>query len=1010
MSISTAKEFIAALAKSRLLKPKHLDAVRSAAEKDPDPKALAGRLVKKELLSRWQAKQLLAGHTSFFLGAYRLLEPLSRHSGSHVYLAEHKTLGRRVVLKRLPRDVTGDEDRKKRLLGAVRALVGLDHENLARVYSIEQAGDRYYVISQYVEGRDLADTVAENGPLSFADTVAAVSQAAAGLAEAHRRKAVHGGVRPSNLVLTPEGHLKLVGAGTARRYHEAASESDEPDTPAALDAVRYQAPELLKPDADPTPASDIYSLGCTLYFLLTGKPPFAEGTAAEMAQGHARHQPPGILRARSDTPDLLVKACRKMLSKRPEDRPGTAEEVVEMLAELSLPKRSAARIVATVSAGVPQGGAPAKGESADRNASPEKPKPGAEQAGRPKAEANDTESDSDPASEQKPAAGNDKARPAGAPAKNGKTVPDAKSPERRQPAKTAPAAAKPAPKRKPARNAKEQDEATSPAKASGRKAKPSKSEAAFAVDAGDETSPTARAKSRAGKGKSGAETAAAGEGSQGFFRKHGKLLAIGGGSLAVLLLAAAISLPFVLGGSSAARPEPETAQAEPEQESQTQKPPRSASDDVIDDLNLEGDLDLDIDDLVGDEPPRQPPSEPEPEEQPDAGDAPEEQPPAEDEDEDEPSDPDGPSEPDEPSEPDDEGGENEPAEPEEPKETPPEKPDPPKKEKPPTFRDFPEQVVLPSPGGEDGQPAPTEPINLGKLYVRERAPWVVALRGGDTVVPNAEIVLNRDAAEGGGRAYVFELSPSSGDAAAIARLRYVPEADQLTFQWLEPAAEMSGAGLLRWCLLELNIDGETKTLALSEPKPAPPLGFDLDKKIDRATIESDELPAEKLLRLEITGVEGEVERHQTQPEEPVEARQQMALAFQRMDRDRNPQPIAIMQLSFTVSSKSLTVLRRIEQPPRRMVVPGPQLAMLRQKGEEEYKKVLAQMNKAQGHGAKDKFRPILNKIEEGLGHLDLVEKIDKQAKIHYRILLQAGSHQVPLFDSQLAGPAGAPEQ
>jgi len=193
-----------------------------------------------------------------------------------------------------------------------------------------------------------------------------------------------------------------------------------------------------------------------------------------------------------------------------------------------------------------------------------------------------------------------------------------------------------------------------------------------------------------------------------------------------------------------------------------------------------------------------------------------------------------------------------------------------------------------------------------------------------------------------------------------------------------------------------------------ETGPCAATRFDLDKKIDKVTIECDDLPDDDHLRLEITKIEGPVERYQTQPDGPVEAKKQLALAFQRMDRDQNAQPIAGMHVSFTTSRKELTIMRRIVQPPRRMFQPGLQLAKMRQKGEEELNKILAQMKKEQTHAAKEKYRPQLDQIEQGLGHLDLIEKIDGQAKIHYRILLQSGSHQVPLYDSQLAGPAPEP--
>ncbi|MDY0170090.1 MAG: protein kinase [Thermoguttaceae bacterium] len=1032
MSISTAKQFVAVLQKSRLLKPKHLDAVRIAAENDPDPKALAGRLVKKELLSRWQAKQLLAGHASFFLGEYRLIQPLSAHSGSHVYLAEHKTLGRRVALKRLPRDVMSDADRKKRLLGAVRAAVGVEHENLARVYSIEQVGDRYYVISQYVEGRDLAATVAEDGPLGFAEAATAVSQAASGLAESHRRKAAHGGVRPSNLIIGPDGQVKLVAIATARRYEATEETGADGDTPAALDAVDYQAPELLKADVSPAPASDIYSLGCTLYFLLTGKPPFAEGTAAERAAEHARHQPPGILRSRPDTPDLLVKACRKMLAKRPEDRPDSADEVVEMLAELC-PAKPATRIVATVSA----------------RASKEETAKGKEEKEAARSDQDDVKS---PAEEDSPSAASEPSpeveleqMPSDAPddeseggkicsappKKDRKSGPEAKSPDRRQPGKAAPAAAKPtakpAARRPPARGAAAEREGKVPGKPPGRESSSPKSGAAFAVETGGADSPVAQAKSRAGKAvpdeDKAEEDEAAAAGPEGFLKTHRKWIFIGGGSAAALLLVVVATLLLVLGGSAGDQTGVETAAANGDKPADTAsgQPARAGQPDIVEELDLGAELDLDMDLGIDDTPVRRP-RDPEPDEKPET--------PAEDEqgaEEKEPSGEKDDAKPDDTEKKPESGGEKpdepkekppEEAKPDEPKEKPSEeakpdepkeKPAPPKKEKPPTFRDFPDTVELPPLAAAEGQPAPTEPITIGKLYVRERAPWIVVLSGGEVVVPNAEITINREATEGGGRGYIVQLTPKGEAGTAIARFWFEPEPGQLKFQWLEPAMTTQGAGLLRLCHVNLDIDGESKTLAFSKPAPAPPLEFDLDKKIDRVTIDTEDLPDDKLLRLEITKIEGlDPKNHpfQTKPDGPIEVKKPLALALQRMDRDRNPRPIALLQITFAAARKGLTITRRIDQPPRRMPLPGPP-EMLRQQGEAEFKKNTDQLKKAQGSAERDKFRPILDKIEEGFGYLDLIELVDKQAKIHYRILLQAGNHAVPLYDSQVEGPAGS---
>ena len=296
-------------------------------------------------------------------------------------------------------------------------------------------------------------------------------------------------------------------------------------------------------------------------------------------------------------------------------------------------------------------------------------------------------------------------------------------------------------------------------------------------------------------------------------------------------------------------------------------------------------------------------------------------------------------------------------------------------------------------------------LTLGKLYVRERAPWIVTLRGGDAVVPNAELALRRDEAEGGGRAYVVERRPATGETAAVARFHYEPQSDELKFRWLEAAAELAGAGLLRLCLLELNIDGETKTLAFSKPRPAPPLEFDLGRRTENIQIECDQLPDPKLLRLEFTEVEGPIKHYHAQPDGPVEARKPLNVAFQRMDRHKNLQVTAGIQIRFSTSRKGITVTRNnglvnVQAP---LPQPGQQLQARRQQWEEQRKKAEAAMKQA-GHRTQSEaiFQTQMAPIEHTLAHLDLIEQVDKQAKIHYRILLDSGSHQVPLFDSRIA--------
>ena len=161
------------------------------------------------------------------------------------------------------------------------------------------------------------------------------------------------------------------------------------------------------------------------------------------------------------------------------------------------------------------------------------------------------------------------------------------------------------------------------------------------------------------------------------------------------------------------------------------------------------------------------------------------------------------------------------------------------------------------------------------------------------------------------------------------------------------------------------------------------------------------MPDPKLLRLEITEVEGAVKQYQAQPDGPVEAQKPLALAFQRMDRHQNLQVTAGIQIRFSASRKALTITRQIQRPRGRAVQPGPPLQMMRQKLEEQHKRMEAE-RKAGGRRQREAVQRKMGPIEEGLAHLDLIEHVDKQARIHYRILLDSGSHQVPLFDSQIA--------
>jgi len=331
MAVESAEEFFAILEKSKLLTPSQLAEARRVASDTEDPTAIARTLAKQGLISRWQAGQLLAGRSSFFLGKYRLIELLGRGGMGGVFLAEHVTMNRRVALKTISRQVSRDRVSLERFFAEARAVAALDHPNIVRAYSVDDEGDRYYLVMEYVEGEDLQHMVDRDGPLDVDRAIDYIRQAADGLDHAHQRKMVHCDIKPSNLLVTAQGVVKILDLGLARLGGGDSDVSLGDDR--LMGSVDYMAPELALKSPDLDGRADIYSLGCTLYFLLAGHPPFPQGTLHERILKHQTQDPPDIREERPKVPAEVAAACEKMMAKQPEDRYQTAAEVSQTLLE-----------------------------------------------------------------------------------------------------------------------------------------------------------------------------------------------------------------------------------------------------------------------------------------------------------------------------------------------------------------------------------------------------------------------------------------------------------------------------------------------------------------------------------------------------------------------------------------------------------------------------------------------------------------------------------------------------
>jgi eukaryotic-like serine/threonine-protein kinase len=298
-----------------------------------DPKILASGLVGSGALTTWQANKLLSGKSKgFYLGSYRLLRPLGKGGMGVVYLGEHHVMKRLMALKILPSESLVDQRRIDRFKEEARASAQLDHPNIVRAIDFAETSGKLFIVMEFVDGIDLHYAVTRDGVMSIPMAIDAVTQSALGLSHAHERGIIHRDIKPSNLLLRTDGVVKVSDMGLARIGWTDPNDSEGQKR--MMGTADFVAPEQAIDSRSVDARSDIYSLGCTLYYLLTGKPPF---TGASVAQRLAKHQtapPPDIRKVRSDCPASVAELCMRMMAKRPEDRPTSALELITQLKRL----------------------------------------------------------------------------------------------------------------------------------------------------------------------------------------------------------------------------------------------------------------------------------------------------------------------------------------------------------------------------------------------------------------------------------------------------------------------------------------------------------------------------------------------------------------------------------------------------------------------------------------------------------------------------------------------------
>ena len=262
------------------------------------------------------------------LAHFELTEFVGGGGMGAVFRATDTMLNRTVAVKVLSRDQGQDEETVKRFRNEAQSAARLDHENIARVYFVGEDDGWYFIVFEFIEGQNLRDLVADQGALSLEQSLNITLQVAAALDHAARREVVHRDIKPSNVLLTASGRAKLVDMGLARLQPMRTGEDDLTASGVTLGTFDYISPEQARDPRTADVRSDIYSLGCTLFFMLTGRPPFARGTVLQKLLSHSAEPPPDPRNLRPDLPEDLLPVLSKMLAKSPADRYGSPGELM----------------------------------------------------------------------------------------------------------------------------------------------------------------------------------------------------------------------------------------------------------------------------------------------------------------------------------------------------------------------------------------------------------------------------------------------------------------------------------------------------------------------------------------------------------------------------------------------------------------------------------------------------------------------------------------------------------
>jgi serine/threonine protein kinase len=332
--MTTLTDFLQTLERSRLVDQSKVNALRASLDpqEHDDLASVIRALVERRLLTKFQAQKILAGKSGpFFLGKYKIMRQLGEGGMGKVYYARHTETRRKAAIKVLPpKRAAAERNALIRFRREAEMSRRLSHPHVAETLEVGEDAGVHFMVMEYIPGQNLYEMVHRGGPLRVWDAARLFSGVAQGLGHIHKFGVIHRDIKPSNIMVTPDGTAKLLDLGLARG--DSAEEDVTLTKPGTVvGTIDYISPEQASGAHVADERSDIYGLGCTLYFAVARKMPYAGGDLMSKIYRHRMEEPELLEKFAAHVPREFGALVRKMMAKDPADRYQNADELVHDL-------------------------------------------------------------------------------------------------------------------------------------------------------------------------------------------------------------------------------------------------------------------------------------------------------------------------------------------------------------------------------------------------------------------------------------------------------------------------------------------------------------------------------------------------------------------------------------------------------------------------------------------------------------------------------------------------------